>query len=582
MNAKAPRATAIRLALKSSRPHLIGAVLFSLGINLLYLTPTIYMLQVYNRVMNSGHIPTLLMISLAAILAMITLAILEGARNHLLIRLSNHLDMVLAREILRRQIEVTNQIGERPGMVRDLDSFRSFLTQTGAAAIFDFPWLPIYLLACFALHPILGLVAVGSMIIMVILAFTNELVTSKYLRRSEEAARKNYGFTDASLRNAEVIQAMGMLPGFLKRWSISREEMLRQQTRASELGAYLSGTIKFFRLSLQSGIIGIGAWMAIEGEVTAGVIYAASILLARTISPVEQLVGGWRSFVSARGAVKRLNELLAIEPNSDPMRLPAPRGALSVEAVGFIPRGGTKPTLHNVTFALQPGERLAVVGPSGAGKSTLARLLVGVWRPRVGHVRLDSADVFFWERSDFGRHVGYLPQEVELFEGSIRDNIARFTDATPEQVVEAAQRAGVHDMILRLAEGYDTEIGVAGSVLSGGTRQRVGLARAILGNPKLLVLDEPNSNLDSEGERALLNVLNQAKELGTTTIVISHRSGVLSAVDKVLLLRDGTVERLAPRAEFLAALGQPEGQMRIAAAQGGQPSANPGTGGATK
>jgi len=577
MSAKPQRATAIRLALKSSRAHLLGAVLFSLGINLLYLTPTIYMLQVYNRVMNSGHIPTLLMISLAALLAMVTLAVLEGARNHLLIRLSNHLDMVLAKEILRRQIEITNQIGERPGMVRDLDSFRSFLTQTGAAAIFDMPWLPIYLLACFLLHPILGLVAVCSMIIMVILAFTNELVTSKYLRRSEEAARKNYGFTDASLRNSEVIQAMGMLPGFLRRWSISREDMLAHQTRASELGAYLSGTIKFFRLSLQSAIIGIGAWMAIEGEVTAGVIYAASILLARTISPVEQLVGGWRSFVSARGAMKRINELLAIEPNSDPMKLPAPRGLLSVEGVGFVPRGATKPTLHNASFVLQPGERLAIVGPSGAGKSTLARLIVGVWRPRVGHVRLDSADVFFWERNDFGRHVGYLPQEVELFEGSIRDNIARFSDASPEQVVEAAQRAGVHDIILRLPEGYDTEIGVAGSVLSGGTRQRVGLARAILGNPKLLVLDEPNSNLDSDGERALLNVLTQAKELGTTTIVISHRSGVLSAVDKVLLMRDGTVERLSPRAEFLAALGQPEGQMRIAAQAGA-----PATGGNTK
>ncbi|HVO02137.1 MAG TPA: type I secretion system permease/ATPase [Candidatus Cybelea sp.] len=559
-----PRATAIRLALKSSRPHLLAATLFSLGINLLYLTPTIYMLQVYNRVMNSGHIPTLLMISMAAVLAMITLSMLEAARNHLLVRLSNHLDVVLAGEILRRQIEISNQIGERPGMVRDLDTFRSFLTQTGASAIFDLPWLPIYLIACFLLHPLLGLVACIAMAIMIALAFANEFVTSKYLRRSEEAARKNYSFTDASLRNAEVIQAMGMLPGFLRRWGLSREEMLRQQTHASELGAYLQGMIKFFRLSLQSAIIGIGAWMAIEGEVTAGVIYAASLLLARTISPVEQLVAGWRSFVAARGAIKRINGLLAVEPLSDPMRLPAPRGLLTVEAVGFIPRGAAKPTLNNVSFVLQPGERLAVVGPSGAGKSTLARLLVGVWRPRAGSVRLDSAEVFNWERSDFGRHVGYLPQEVELFEGTVRDNIARFSDASPEQVIEAAQRAGVHDLILRLPDGYDTEIGIAGTALSGGTRQRVGLARAILGNPRLLVLDEPNSNLDSDGERALLGVLNQAKELGTTTIVISHRSGVLSAVDKVMLMRDGMVERLSPRTEFLAALGTPENQMRIA------------------
>jgi PrtD family type I secretion system ABC transporter len=565
-----PRATAIRLALRSSRAHIVAASLFSLGINLLYLTPTIYMLQVYNRVMSSGNIPTLLMISLAALLAMITLAILEAARNHILVRLSNHLDMVLASEILRRQIEVTNVIGSRPGMVRDLDAFRSFLTQTGASAIFDMPWMPIYLLACFMLHPVLGVVACIAMVIMLVLAVINELVTSKYLRRSEESARKNYSYTDASLRNAEVIQAMGMLPGFLRRWSISREEMLRQQTKASELGAYLQGIIKFFRLSLQSAIIGIGAYMAINGEVTAGVIYAASILLARTIAPIEQLVAGWRSFVSARGAIKRINELLGVEPASDPMRLPPPRGLLSVEGVGFIPRGAVKPTLQNVSFQLQPGERLAIVGPSGAGKSTLARLIVGVWKPRVGAVRLDSAEVYFWERTDFGRHVGYLPQEVELFEGTIRDNIARFSDASPELVVEAAQRAGVHDLILRLPEGYDTEIGVAGNILSGGTRQRIGLARAILGNPRLLVLDEPNSNLDSDGERALLGVLNLVKELGITTIVISHRSGVLSAVDKVLLMRDGTVERLSPRAEFLAALGQPEGQARIAGQAAGQ------------
>jgi PrtD family type I secretion system ABC transporter len=567
MNAKVKGPTAIRLALRRSRAHIVAAVLFSLGINLLYLTPTIYMLQVYNRVMNSGNIPTLVMISVAAVLALLTLSILEAVRNHLLVRLSNNLDTILAGGILRRQIEITNQIGERPGMVRDLDAFRSFLTQTGAAAIFDLPWMPIYLFACFLLHPVLGLMACGSMVLMLLLAFVNELVTSAYLRRSEEAARKNYSFTDASLRNAEVIQAMGMLPGFLRRWSISREEMLQQQTRASELGAYLQGAIRFLRLALQGAIIGVGAWMALQGEVTAGVIYAAAILLARTISPVEQLVGGWRSFVGARGAMKRINELLAVGFDADPMPLPTPEGLLTVEGVGYIPQGSSRPTLHNVSFTLQPGERLAIVGASGAGKSTLARLIVGVWRPRVGAVRLDGADVYAWERSDFGRHVGYLPQEVELFEGTIRDNIARFTDASPEQVVDAAQRADVHNLILRLADGYDTEIGASGGILSGGMRQRIGLARALLGDPRVLVLDEPNSNLDSEGERALLTVLNDAKERGTTVVVISHRSGVLSAVDKVLLMRDGTVERLSPRADFLAAL-LPESQRR--AAPGGE------------
>jgi len=567
MSDKTKRPTAIRLALRRSRAHILSASLFSLGINLLYLTPTIYMLQVYNRVMNSGNVPTLIMISVAALLGLVTLSILEAVRNHLLVRLSNHLDLILAGSILRRQIEITNQIGARPGMVRDLDAFRSFLTQTGATAIFDLPWMPVYLIACFLLHPVLGLMACGSMVLMLLLAFVNELVTSSYLRRSEDAARRNYSFTDASLRNAEVIQAMGMLPGFLRRWSISREEMLQQQTRASELGAYLQGLIRFLRLALQSAIIGVGAWMALQGEVTAGVIYAAAILLARTISPVEQLVGGWRSFVGARAAVKRINELLAAEFDADPMQLPAPRGLLTVEGVGFIPQGASRPTLHNVSFTLQPGERLAIVGASGAGKSTLARLIVGVWRPRVGAVRLDDADVYAWERSDFGRHVGYLPQEVELFEGSIRDNIARYSDASPEQVVDAAQRADVHNLILRLADGYDTEIGAGGGILSGGMRQRIGLARALLGDPRVLVLDEPNSNLDSEGERALLAVLNDAKERGTTVVVISHRSGVLSAVDKVLLMRDGTVERMSGRTDFLAAL-LPDNQKR--ASPGGE------------
>lgn len=561
----------LQWTLRSSRAHIVATCVFSLGINFLYLTPTIYMLQVYNRVISSGSIATLIMISIATIAALVTLSILEAVRNLLLVRLGNHLDVALSEEVLRRQVEFTNIIGLRPGLVRDLDTYRSFLTQTGAIAIFDLPWLPIYLLACFLLHPLLGMLATGSMVIMLVLAIANEYITSTYLRKSEEAARRNYAFTDASLRNTEVIQAMGMLPAFLRRWGESRQEMLRQQTKASELGAYLQGAIRFFRLALQSSIIGLGAWMTINGEVTAGVIYAAAILLARTLSPIEQLVGGWRSFVAARAASKRVDELLTLPPANEPMRLPAPEGRLSVEAVSYFAPGVAKPILHGVNFALQPGERLAVIGPSGAGKSSLARLIVGVWRPRHGVVRLDSADVYAWDRTDFGRHVGYLPQDVELFEGSIKDNIARFGDATPEQIIAAAMRAGVHDLILRMQDGYETQVGAGGGVLSGGTRQRIGLARALLGDPRLLVLDEPNSNLDSDGERALQAILNEAPSRGMTTIVISHRSGVLSAVDTILFLRDGVVERLAPRAEFMTAVAPAEGPARIASAVSGAP-----------
>ncbi len=366
-----PRAAGLmRRTLRDSRAHILAACAFSLAINFLYLTPTIYMLQVYNRVISSGSIPTLIMVSIAAIAALVTLSILEAVRNHLLVRLGNHLDATLSEELLRRQVEITNRIGQRPGVVRDLDTFRGFLTQTGAAAIFDMPWLPIYLLACFLLHPVLGVVATVSMVFMLILAIANEYVTSANLRKSEDAARRNYAFTDASLRNTEVIQAMGMLPAFLRRWGESRDEMLRQQTRASELGAYLQGLIRFFRLALQSAIIGLGAWMTINGEVTAGVIYAAAILLARTLSPIEQLVGSWRSFVGARAAARRIDEFLTLPPVAEPMRLPTPEGRLSVEGVSYFAPGVTKPILHGINFTLQPGERLAVIGPSGAGKST--------------------------------------------------------------------------------------------------------------------------------------------------------------------------------------------------------------------
>jgi len=553
MNRKLQKPKELKEALASCRPHFIAASFFSLAVNFLYLTPTLYMLQVYNRVMSSGQVPTLIAISLAGLLALVTLCVLEAVRSHILIRLGNRIDTALAGVLLGYQIRLTNLLGQRPGIVRDLDNVRTFLTQTGAVAIFDLPWMPVYLLACFMLHPVLGYVATGSMAIMMVLAFVNQFATSGYLRRADEAARRNYSFTDASLRNSEVIQAMGMLPQFMHHWNQSRALMLREQSRGSEVGSYVQSITRFFRITLQSAVIGLGAYMAIQNEVTAGVIYAASILLARTMSPVEQLVAGWRSFISARASYGRIKEMLALEPPPKAMRLPAPRGHLSVENVGFLPHGAARLAVNGVSFSLEPGERLAVIGPSGAGKSTLVRLIVGVYKPRSGVIRLDAADVYAWDRAEFGRYVGYLPQEIELFEGSVRDNIARFSDASPEQIVEAAQRADVHDLILRLPNGYETQIGIGGMSLSGGMRQRIGFARALLGRPTLLVLDEPNSNLDSEGERALVKVLAEAPQNGMTTIIVSHRASALGVVDKVLLMREGTVDRIGPIADFLSA-----------------------------
>jgi PrtD family type I secretion system ABC transporter len=548
----------LREALRNVRPHVFFGSVYSFGINVLYLAPSLYMMQVFDRVMSSGQASTLVMISIAALLALITLSLLDAVRNHILLRLGNQLDAALAAPLLRRQIELTNLIGPRPGIVRDLDNFRSFVTTSGASALFDLPWMPIYLFVCFLLHPGLGVVAFVSTLILLALAIFNEYATGSYLRRAEEAGRRNYSYTDASIRNAEVIQAMGMMQRFLAKWAKSRNDMLREQTAGSEVGAYLSGTIRFFRLTLQNAIIAIGAYMALNNEISAGVMFAAGLLLARTMSPIEQLVGMWKSFISARASIKRVNDVLLAERPPDAMKLPPPRGQIAVEGVTFAPPGSNKLVLRGISFVVEPGERIAVIGPSGAGKSTLARLLVGVWKPNTGTVRLDGADVSTWERTDFGKYVGYMPQDVELFDGTVQENIARLDDVPPEEVVNAAQRAAVHELVLRLPNGYETQIGPAGAVLSGGVRQRIGLARALLGSPRLLVLDEPNSNLDADGERALFNLLATAKENGMTTIVISHRTGVLNAVDRVLVLRDGVVYYIGTRGELVQALAAAE------------------------
>lgn len=345
----------LKEALVGARPHLVYGFLYSFGINLLYLAPSIYMIQVYDRVMSSGQGSTLLLISLAGLLALLTLAVLEGVRNHLLVRLSNHIDAAVAGALLQRQIELTNVIGARPGIVRDLDSFRTFVTATGAGAIFDLPWLPLYIAACFLLHPLLGAMSVASMFLLMILAVINEYATSSYLKGAEEAGRRNYGYTDASIRNAEVIQAMGMLPRFIERWRKSRYEMLRQQTTGSEVGAYLSGAIRFFRLALQSGIVGVGAWMALNNEISPGVMYAAGLILARTMAPIEQLVGAWRSFISARASIKRVNDVLMTERPPDSMKLPPPTGQVTVEGVTFAPPGSNKLVLRGVSFVVEPG-----------------------------------------------------------------------------------------------------------------------------------------------------------------------------------------------------------------------------------
>ena len=551
----------LKTALRGCLPYFGAAALFSCGINLLYLASPIYMLQVYDRVMSSGNHYTLVMLTVALLLALATMAALDMVRARVLVRCGVGFDAQLSLRLMTALIDrgVATGSAKHAQLLRDLDQFRQFLTGPALHAIFDLPWMPIYVGVLCLLHPILGLVALAGAVLLLGLAMLNEMITGRPLRRANDAAVRAYGFTDAALRNAEVIQAMGMQGGLLAGWSADRREMLLAQAIASERNATMTAFIKFLRLFLQSLILGVGAWLAIERAVTPGVIFAGSLLMGRALSPIEQVVGAWKSFVTARQSYRRVRALLDAEPaRGFGMQLPRPQGRLSVERLVYAPPGADRPLIKGISFELPAGQGLGLIGPSAAGKSTLARLLVGAWKPQVGAVRLDGADVYSWNRADFGRHVGYLPQDIELFAGTVRDNICRFQEASPADIVEAAQKAGIHEMILRLPNGYETEIGEGGAALSGGQRQRIALARALFGSPRLLVLDEPNANLDAEGEVALGQTLADLKAAGTTIVVIAHRPAVLNAVDKVLVLRDGQIEAFGPRADIVGKLTGPQ------------------------
>jgi ATP-binding cassette subfamily C protein len=547
----------LKQAVTACLPQFGAAALFSFCINLLYLGSPLYMLQVYDRVLASGSRYTLVMLTVALVLALAAMAALDAIRARVLVRCGVGFDARLSTRLMTALIDRGARSGgvRRAELLRDLDQLRQLLAGPAVHALFDLPWLPIYVAILCLLHPVLGLIALAGALGLLALAALNELVTGRTLRRANDAASRSYGVTDAALRNAEVIQAMGMQAGLLARWRQDRDEMLFCQAVASDRNATVTALTKFTRLLLQSLILGAGAWLALDRAVTPGVIFAGSLLMGRALAPIEQLVGAWKLLVSARQSYRRVRELLIAEPDRAPaMALPPPHGRLSVERLVYAPPGSDRPLLKGIAFELAEGQGLGLIGPSASGKSTLARLLVGAWRPTLGHVRLDGADIHEWSRADVGRHVGYLPQDIELFAGTVRDNIARFTDAAPAEIVAAARQAGIHEMILRLPAGYETEIGEGGAALSGGQRQRIALARALLGAPRLLVLDEPNANLDADGEQALARTLAELKAAGTTLVVIAHRPAVLATVDQILVLRDGAVEALGPRAEIVARL----------------------------
>ena len=481
--------------------------IFTAFINILMLVPSIYMLQVYDRVLPSGNEITLLMLTLIMLGMFGMMALLEYARSMVVIRIGAQLDMRLNSRIYTAAYEenLKNKSADAGHMLNDLTNVRQFLTGNALFAFFDAPWFPIYLLVIFLFNPWLGLFALVGSLVLVALAIINEMVSKKPLSEASKLALQSGSLASTNLRNAEVIEALGMLPNIKGRWYDLHQRFLNSQRIASERATSIASVTKFVRLSLQSLVLGLGGWLAIDGHITPGMMIAGSILMGRTLAPIEQVINVWKSWSSAKLSYQRLVKLLEQNPpRGTNMSLPPPQGAVAVENVTATPPGSQgEPVLHNVSFAIQPGDVLGIIGPSASGKSTLARLLVGIWPVSEGIVRLDNADIYQWNKDELGPYIGYLPQDIELFAGTIAENIARFSEIDAEKVIEAAKLAGVHELILRFPHGYDSIIGNGGAGLSGGQKQRIGLARALYDDPSLIVLDEPNSNLDDAGELAL-------------------------------------------------------------------------------
>ncbi len=550
--------TDLQAALAACKGSFISVGFFSLFVNFLMLVPSFYMLQVYDRVIGSGSESTLVMLTLILILLLATMGALEWVRSRIMVRISTRLDTLLGGRLYDasfKQALSTGGMNASAQPLNDMTGLRQFLTGNGLFAFFDAPWLPVYLAVMFMFHPWFGWFAVLCALVLIALAWANERLTNQSLKDANKENIAATAFTNKNLRNAEVVESMGMLPQLRRRWQEKNNRVLELQGVASDRAGSITAISKTTRMLVQSLILGLGAYLALEQEISPGLMIAGSILLGRALAPIDLMIGSWKGFSAARGQYERLNELLAkIAAEPDRMSLPAPQGELSAESLMVTPPGSQQPVIRGVSFRVAAGESVGIIGPSGAGKSTLARALLGIWPASHGKVRLDGADVFTWKRDELGPYIGYLPQDIELFEGSISENIARFGEVDPVAVVEAAKLAGVHELILRLPQGYDTVIGASVGGLSGGQRQRIGLARAVYGQPKLIVLDEPNSNLDDQGERALALAMQQLKAAGTTLFVITHRTSVLGAVDKLMVLRDGALAMFGPRDQVLVEL----------------------------
>ncbi len=555
--------------LRSCRYFFGYAFFFSMFVNVLQLTFSIYMLQVYDKVLTSYNLSTLAVITIAAVIALVVLALLEWIRSRLLVRAGIEFDRMLSLPVLNENLKnATVPAGgasAKQGSLRDVQMLRNFLGGNAVFAFFDVPWMPIYFALIFILHPDLGLVAVFGGIMVFVLGFLTERFTRKRLESATMLNAHASNFLGATMRNASIVRSMGMINNVAGRWSKMNDIVIELQTRASRSAGLLHSVSKSLRVGLQVLIYAVGAYLAVTHESTAGVMIAASIVMGRALAPIDQAMATYKQSLEASGAYKRLKEMLDSPKTPPSMDLPDPVGELSTENLVFAANG--RHIIKGMSFRLPAGQSLAIIGPSAAGKSTLCKLLLGIWAPTGGKVRIDRADIATWDSEKLGPFIGYLPQDVELFAGSIAENIARLGAVDSEKVILAAKLAGVHNMILSLPKGYDTQIGDQGAVLSGGQRQRIGLARALYGNPRVVVLDEPNSNLDEEGEACLLQAVLNLKQLKATVVLVTHKPNILSIVDNIMLVQDGQIAMCGPRQEVLTKLANLQKQQQEQAAK---------------
>ncbi len=554
---KNPQTSPLLKVLLESRAAWVAVFIFSMAINLLMLAPTIYMMQISDRVVTSRSMVTLGVLTLITLGALMVMAALEWARARIMVRIGIRLDNELSPRLARLTHRFTIEaIGDRGGrLLNDMMMLRMFLTGYGALAALDVPWVPIFFLFTLALHPTLAFTVLIGGIIIVALTFITEKITHEPLERSNASAAEATAFMANNMRHSEVIEAMGMLPAILQRWQVKQHTHLLEQAKASDRAGLTTSASKFVRQANQALAMGVGGFLFLQTDVSAGIIFAASLLSSRIMAPIEQVLATWSQWGNTREAWARINEALshAEEPLPN-ISLPAPKGDIALEDVFGAPPGIATAFVQNVNLKIPAGASVAVIGASASGKSSLMRLLSGVWQPRMGTVRIDGADLRTWPREELGPHIGYLPQDVELIEGTVAENIARLGEIDSERVIAAAQAAGVHEMILQLSAGYGTQVGANGAFLSGGQRQRIALARAMYGNPPVLLLDEPNANLDEAGEIALDISLRNAKARGQTVIIVSHRPVAIRNCDLVLVMQGGTVSLYGPRELVLAKL----------------------------